>query len=172
MAAGDIDGDGIDELIVAPGPDKNAGATIKIFDVDTSGGIGFWQAVDTGTTISAFPGSYGANLTTGDLNGDGIDEIITSSGSHPKVTDSVITAFYGSGAPFGLNIADGTAGGIEISAGDLDMDGIAEIVTAPGPKASNTSLIKIYENDGTVSNSFTAYNSKYGAKVSLGDLGY
>lgn len=172
IAAGDIDGDGIDELIVAPGPDPTANATVKILKIDVSGGIGNWKAVDSGS-FTAFTGSYGSNIATGDLNGDDIAEIIVSSGSHPGVTNNRITAFYGNGKPFGLDIVEGTSGGLEIGAGDIDMDGIAEIVTALGPKSSNTSLITIYNNVETILTSFTAFNnSSFGAKVSLGDLGY
>lgn len=171
-AAGDLDGDGLDELIVAPGPDPNADALVRVFKVDTSGGLGAWTVYDTGLAFTAFPGNYGANTAVADLNGDGKAEIIVTSGSHANVTVNRIAAFYANGQPFGLVIIDNSSGGLEVAAGDIDQDGNAEIVTAHGPKSSNSSIVNIYRADGALVSTFKAFEtSTYGAKVSIGKIG-
>ena len=83
-----------------------------------------------------------------------------------------ITTFDGNGQALGLNIIDGSSGGLEVAAGDIDMDGMGEIVVVPGPRPANSSLVKVYRADGTLVRSFKAFNtSTYGAKVSLGKIG-
>jgi len=173
LAAGDVDGDGIDELIVAPGPDPKASAVARILKIDVSGGIGSWKAVDTGVEIQAFTAAYGANVAAGDLNGDGTAEIIISSGTTSGANQGSknrLTAFYGNGSPFGIDISFTTTGGIEVASGDVDMDGNAEIVTALGSISTNPSVIRIYKG-GNQAYEFTAFkNTTYGAKIALGQL--
>lgn len=171
-AAGDLDGDGVDELIVAPGPDPNADALVRVFKVDVSGGLGAWTVYDTGIAFTAFAGKYGANLAVADLNGDGKAEIIVTSGSHENVTVNRIAAFNANGQPFGLDIIDNSSGGLEVAAGDIDQDGNAEIVVALGPKALNSSFVKVYRSDGALVRNFKAFETTtHGAKVSIGKIG-
>jgi hypothetical protein len=174
VAAGDVDGDNTAELITAPGPDTSDNPEIRVWKVDTSGGMGNWSVNDTGILIAAFSGKYGANVTLGDLNGDGVQEIIATSGPDPQGGLNIIKAFNGDGTEFGLEITESTVGyGLNIAAGDLDNDGIAEIVAGLGPSPYNYSTVKVFKTDGTMMNSFDAFvGTRYGAHVSVGDLGY
>ncbi len=172
VAAGDLDGDGIDELIVGPGPDPSAAAEVGIFKVNTSV-AGSWALIDESAMyITPFTGSYGANVAAGDLDGDGKDEIIASTGLNALAQGSIIAALRGDGSAYGLPVASSEAGGIEICAGDLNEDGRAEIITAFGPAVQNSSTVKIYSK-GALIRSFEAFiNTAYGAKVAFGRLGY
>jgi len=174
VAAGDVDGDNTAELITVPGPGTSDNPEVRVWKIDTSGGMGNWSVNDAGIRVTAFSGEYGANVTTGDLDGDGIDEIIVSSGPDPGGGLNLIKAFHGDGTEFGLEIIDSTIGyGLNIAAGDLDYDGIAEIVAGIGPSPYNYSTVKIYKADGTLYNIFDAFESKCkGAIVSVGDLIY
>lgn len=173
IASGDIDGDGMDEIIVSPGPDPSAGAIAKILKVDVMSGEGNWSVTDTGTAINASGTNYGANVAAGDLNGDGTSEIILSPGnseSARRATHNSFTVYYGNGDPFGVDISLKSSGGLEVAAGDIDMDGNAEIVTALGPKQSNTSLIQVFKK-GALDSQFTAFKGSHnGAKIALGQL--
>ena len=130
--------------------------------------------VNTGIDFIAFPGSYGATVTTGDLNGDGTDEIIVGSGPDPNGGANVIKVFTGDGSEYGLEITDGSVGyGLSVAAADIDHDGSAEIVAGLGNSRNNLSTVKIYRADGSLMNSFVAFDGPcYGAIVSMGDLGF
>jgi hypothetical protein len=172
IATGDVDGDGIPELITAAGASYYARAGVRVWKVDTSGSQ--WSIIDTGIHFIAFSGRYGASVTTGDLNGDGIEEIIVGSGPDPRGGPNMIKAFNRDGTEFGLKITDGSKGyGLNVASADLDSDGIAEIIAGLGPSPRNPATVKIYKADGTLVKTFTAYDgTRYGAVVSAGDLGY
>lgn len=85
VATGDVDGDGVPDIITAAGP--SGGPHVQVF----KGGTGLagnpqkireFFAYDTGFT-------GGVYISSGDVNGDGFDDIITSAGSgggpHVKV---------------------------------------------------------------------------------------
>ncbi len=74
VAAGDVDGDGTDEIIVAPS--SIAGPQVKIFRKN-------------GTLISqffAFAKTFkgGVSVAAGDVDGNGVTDIITGSGAGEK----------------------------------------------------------------------------------------
>ena len=172
IATADIDGDGIPELIATSGAGSFASPEIRVWKINTTGPS--WSSIDTGIRF-LFPGLYSANVTTGDLNGDGISEIIVSS-RNAKSGRNIIKAYYGNGTEFGFLIKDLPAGygfnGLNIASADLDSDGIAEIV-AGVPHVKNQAIVRIYKADGTLLNTFTAFNNvQYGVAVSAGELGY
>ena len=172
IATGDVDGDGIPELITAAGVNKNAGPEVRVWKINTSGVP--WSIIDTGIHFVAFAGRYGAGVATGDLNGDGICEIIVTSGPNPNGGSNMIKVFNGNGTNFGLVITDSSVGyGLSVASADLNNDGVAEIVAGLGPLSKNSSTVKVYKADGTLLNSFDAFDGTYfGATVSAGDLGY
>jgi hypothetical protein len=174
LATGDIDGDKMPELITAAGENPNASPEVRVWKVNTAGGQGNWAVTDTGIRFTAFSGRYGANVTTGDLDGDGIKEIIVSSGRDPEGGANIIKAFKGDGTEYGLTITDSSVGyGLDVASADLDGDGIAEIIAGLGPSGNNQAVVKIYKADGTLSNTFTAFTgTNQGAVVSAGDLEY
>ncbi len=113
----------------------------------------------------------GGELAAGDLDGDGIQEIVVGSGlgSDPKIwiyhSDGTLISSF-------LAYAAGFKGGARIAVGDLDGDGKAEIVTAPGPGAE--SRIEIFDLAGhkKLSQKMLAYASSFrgGVHVAVGDL--
>jgi hypothetical protein len=71
VATGDVNGDGVLDLVTAPG--VGGGPLIKIFDGTTGSMIGAFLAYDAG-----FRG--GVHVAVGDVNGDGFADIITGAG--------------------------------------------------------------------------------------------
>ncbi len=134
-AAGDLNGDGKLDLVVAAG--DGGGPRIAGWD---------GEALLRGEFVSAFRDYFafapslrgGAFVTLGDIDGDGLDDIICGAGAGggPNVvirrsSDSSHPAtFSGSGSFFVGDKND--RGGIRVLARDLDGDGIAEIITGTG----------------------------------------
>jgi hypothetical protein len=124
VATGDVNGDGVEDIITAPGP--GSVADIKVFDGATGGLIREFLAYSP-----AFLG--GAYVAAGDVNGDGFADIITGAGAGggPDVrvfdgqTGPLIQEFFAYTAAF--------AGGVTVAAGDVNGDGFADIITGAGP---------------------------------------
>lgn len=116
VALGDVDGDGVLEIVTGPGPGEVP--TVKIFTV-TGRLLGSFLAYDP-----LFRG--GVKVALGDLDGDGRDEIVTapagSGGPHVRIWD-------GSGQPLSSFFAYDASyrGGLKLTVSDIDGDGLAEI---------------------------------------------
>lgn len=167
VGMGDLEGDGINEIIAAPGP----GATpqIRIFSL-TGRYITSFFAYDTG-----FRG--GVNIAVGDIEGDGKSEIVTAPkrGGGPNVR---IFAYRGGNlVPTTENFSaydPKFRGGVNIALGDVDGDGQKDIVTAPesggGPQLRLFSFkIGIYRPSIM---GLMAYSESFrgGVNVAAGDL--
>jgi hypothetical protein len=135
VALGDLDGDGVAEIITAPGP--GTAGLVKVWDLN---GI---EKVEYRTT--AYPTSFqgGVYVAVGDVNGDGWLDIITTPGlgrsSEVRVfrnrnglvsdnPDPIANSIYRSFLAFGESFQ----GGATVAAGDLTGDGKAEIVVGNG----------------------------------------
>jgi hypothetical protein len=189
VAIGDVDGDGIPELITAPGPDVFAPARIKVFRIDISGGMGRWKVASQMADITVpferkkgyetwmfgYIDGYGANVAAGDLDGDGRAEIIVGAGPHPRKSSKVVILKNVDGLYTTQSfIAYGGSGyGVTVAAADIDGDGKAEIITGRGPGPWNKSTVKIFRGDGTLLEEFQAYPDSvpYGVRVSGGGVG-
>ena len=167
VAAGDVDGDGVPEIITAPGPGPNNTAAIKVWKYNPAG-------LSELSNFTAFDGLYGANIAAGDVDGDGKDEIIAGTGPDPK-NPSLIRIFRVDGTLVGgFKPYDAThAYGVMVSSGDIDGDGMNEIFTGFGPGPQNDSIINLFKTDGTLTGSFMAYPSgtEYGVKINAGKMG-
>jgi len=144
VAAGDINNDGSDEIIIAPGPGHENPAEISIFD---QAGSQFHHL-----TTTVFPYFYGANITSGDLNCDGYDEVIVGTGTYggnPSelrvyVHDTEKKKLVDSG--INLNAYE-SGGGVLVAAGDVDGDQHDEILTSSTPVNGNKIKIRIWKVD-------------------------
>jgi len=157
--AGDIDGDGTNEIIVAPG--AGAGPQVRIFDLN-------------GNVIDQFF-AFASHVRTGvkidvaDVDGDGNDEIIvtTMAGAGPQ-----IRVFDGNGnveQQF-FAYAETFRGGVNMTTGDVDGDGVPEIVVVPESDAGPQ--VRVLDYDGTVVSQFFAYADtvRGGYHVTTGDV--
>ena len=162
VAAGDVNGDGTADIIVAAGP--GAGPHVRVFSgVDQSELHSF----------NAYGPEFGGGVyvAAGDVNGDGRADIITGAGAgggpHVKVFDglngSVLASFFAFAPSF--------IGGVRVAAGDVNEDGTADIIAGAGPGAA--AHVRVFAgSDLAVLHSFFAFGQSFvgGVFVAAGDL--
>ncbi|HLW67287.1 MAG TPA: FG-GAP-like repeat-containing protein [Gemmataceae bacterium] len=167
-----VNGDGIYAVGAGPG----SAPEVKVYDAITHQLKHDFMAYDPN-----FAG--GVNVAVGDVNGDGVPDIITgaSAGGGPNVkvfdgnTGKLIASFFAYDPNF--------TGGVNVAVGDVNGDGHADIITGAGPgggphvKVINGTQINNVGADGQISNSallysFFAYDANFtgGVSVAAGDL--
>lgn len=111
----------------------------------------------------------GANVAAGNLDGDSGSEYVTGAGPGGgplvKVLEKdgkVKKQFYAYDENF--------RGGVDVAVGDIDDNGVSEIITAPGPGGGPH--VKVFKADGTLIKEFFAYpeNFRGGVRVSASDI--
>lgn len=164
---GDTDGDGASELLVGANGEGGGGGTMYVFDgVSLSGALTTGDALASWseTESSAHLGGYRAVNAPGDLDGDGLSELLFAAAESNSNGDDAGKAYlmYGgsgwSGA-MSLDAADWTLVGsvndqlgARLTAGDFDGDGVGDIVVAaPGASDSNreSGTVSIFYGTGS-----------------------
>jgi len=153
-----VDGDGLDEIIAGAG--FGGGPQVRIFN--SRGEVeGQFFAYDKN-----FRG--GVKVAVADIDG-GVarkrQEIITApgpgGGPHIRIFDNhanVRGQFFAYDKNF--------RGGVNIAAGDIDKDGLDEIITGAGP--GGTPHVRVFETDGRLISSFLAYENDFTGGVNVG----
>ena len=165
VALGDVTGDGIPDLIVAPG-------------VGTAPIVGVYNIV-TGTPYESFLAqaatyNYGLRVAVGDVNGDGAQDLITA----PMVGPANLNVFFGNNttSPFTAyststptikafsNIANYQGGTGGLTMGNLsnhpatanDPGGVGDIVVGSGPGTTAFAQVYTYKSSAfTLTNTIT-----------------
>jgi serralysin len=159
VAAGDVNGDTYGDIITGAG----ASAThVKVFSGATN---------DVLRSFLAYPGvDSGVRVAAGDVNGDGRADIITGLGqgfaSHVKAFDGRNLAELRSFFAYDV----GFTGGVYVSAGDVNGDSLADIITGAG--VGGGTHVKVFSGDGSGElYSFLAYGGVDNeVRVGAGDV--
>jgi hypothetical protein len=180
VACGDIDADGFAEIITGAGPGAVFGPHVRGWNWDGDGAVG---AIPGISYFAYGTPKWGVNVSCGDIDGDGFDEIVTGAGPG-AVYGPHVRAWNWDGGPAVSPIggvsyfAYGTLKyGVNVACGDIDGDGIDEIVTGAGPGAVFGPHVRGWNWDGSGAAaaipgvSFFAYEDlHWGVNVSCGDL--
>jgi hypothetical protein len=148
---------------IVTGTDNGATSTVKVFDSITG------AQTDSFVAYGAFTG--GVRVAAGDINGDGLADIVTGAGEadtgHVKVFDgntgSEIRSFFAYGPSY--------SGGVFVGAGDVNHDLKADIITGADHGAG--SHVKVFDGiSNSEIRSFFAYGAGFlgGVRVAAGDI--
>ncbi len=177
VACGDLDGDGMDEIVTGAGPGAVFGPHVRGWNSD-------------GGSVASIPGvsyfaygtlKYGVNVTAGDIDGDGMDEIVTGAGPGavfgPHVRGWNVDGGPASSIPGVSYFAYGTLKfGVNVTCGDIDGDGMDEIITGSGPGVIFGAHVRGWNVDGGAAaaipgvNFFAYPGALYGVNVACSDV--
>ncbi|WP_166820604.1 peptidylprolyl isomerase [Thalassoroseus pseudoceratinae] len=166
VAAGDINNDGQADIVTGPG--FGGGPHIRVFSGADGSLLNEFSAFE-----SEFTG--GVRVAVGDVNGDGVPEIIAAAGEGggPRVRvfngltgqeiDSPVADFFAYDTNF--------RGGVFVTVSDVDADGFADIITGAGETGGPH--VKIFSGrTGGLINQFFAFEDAFrgGVRVSVSDV--
>lgn len=159
VAACDLNGNGKKEIVT--GTDTGSGPHVRTFDrfgtpVFTPGFFAYEETFRGGTRMAC-----------GDLNGDGRDEILTIPGEGGGAQVKVFNRYGQSTVTAGFfGFATSWRGGSFISAGDVDQDGLDDIIVSAD--GGGTPLVAVYNQDGTtLLSSFYGLPATYNAGINV-----
>lgn len=191
MAMGDFDGDGFEDLVVGASNGSyiaityGTGAILSSTTVSTDTAV-----VITGASSSDF---FGVNLASGDVNGDGYDDILV--GATTSSSAGAVYLIYGKATPLTSGAVESDSANIKftgtsenlgvVALDDLNGDGFADLVI--GARLNSTSsesagaVYILYGRSSTfttgsmasvASFQFTgeAAADKFGSSLAVGDL--
>lgn len=153
----DIDRDGARERIVGNN------TYVRVYESDGS----------LMSTFAPYTERYalGIRIGVGDLNGDGIAEIVTGTGKgggpHVRIFNARGVAVF----PGFFAYNERFRGGVEIAVGDITGDGIDEIITGAGPGGGPH--VRMFNGRGEpVRGGFFAFDARYafGLRLAAGDV--
>ena len=161
VAMGDVNGDGVPDIVTAPGP--GGGPEIRVFD-----GVSGALIMDFMAYSPSFTG--GVYVACADVNGDGHADIITGpdAGGGPEVrvvsgkTQALLYDFFAFPGSF--------TGGVRVAGGDVNHDGKADIIAGKGSGADAAVAVFSGANSNLLAEWNAFPNFGGGVYVSAGDV--
>ena len=156
VAIGDVNGDGRNEIVTAPG--KDAWTELRVFDGRTYRQLKSLLPFKNGSWWA------GAYIAAGDANGDGRDEILEGLDAGCCTTLHVLDATSGNDLsgfyPYGSN----SEVGARVAAGDVNGDGEADLIASP----IGSTRISVYRlSGGTPFRTIDAFGGEVSGPISI-----
>jgi hypothetical protein len=157
VATGDVNGDGVPDVIAAAGP--GGGPAVAVYDGLTGAELMRFFAYD-----QSFTG--GVYVAAADVNGDGFADIVTGAGPtggpHVKVFDGQTGAELQSFFAYDQSFT----GGVTVAAADVNRDGHADIIT--GAASSGGPQVNVFDGaTGALQKSFFALDPTFTGGISV-----
>lgn len=164
VATGDVDGDGINEIVV--GYRSQSSPRVAIFRRSSASPLNFVKASD----FKAFEGNTSPRVAVGDVNNDGKDEIIAAKG---RGSSPAVRIFNSEGETINTSfvVSRDFRGGLDVAAADVAGDGRHEIIVSQ--LTDGSSFVRVFDQDfNKVSGKgFYAYDKHYGGVyISAGNV--
>jgi hypothetical protein len=140
----------MDEIVTGAGPGAVFGPHVRGWNHD---GGGSTTAIPQVSFLAFGTPRWGVNVACGDIDGDGMDEVICGAGPSEQFGSHVRgwNCDGGTAAPLaGVSwfAYSGALYGVSVGAGDVDNDSIDEILTMPGPDAAQHPHLRAWNADG------------------------
>ena len=184
QGVGDIDGDGLGDVLVSGQPDEDRGRAWLVLGKNLSGSISLDDA-DIVLTGEEEGDKAGWTTAAGDLDGDGVPDLIIGA---PHARDSgAVYIIYGSGLTADLDLGDAdvilegagsySEAGAAVAAGDIDGDGRDDLLVGAPDDAGSVYVVLAPQLGSITSLSDAVYtltgSHEYdgvGRTVALGDV--
>jgi len=180
ISAGDIDGDGYDEILAGAGPGAVFGPHVRAFNYDGTGSV----TPIGGVSFMAYgTRKFGSNVSCGNIDGDGFDEILTGAGPGAVFGPHVRGWNFddtGLSPCTGVSyFAYGTRKwGVNVACGEINGTVEDEILTGAGPGAVFGPHFRAWTYNGAFVNpvgavnrfAFSGMDLHYGVNVGGGDV--
>jgi hypothetical protein len=142
VAAADLDNDGDWEIVTGAG--KGGSPLVRIFDAT---GAPFVSPGGLPNTILAYSEKQrkGVTVAAGDVNGDGVADIVVGPGKGAPPEVAVFSGVDGSELGRFLAFDAKQRGGVRVAVGDVDADGRYEILAAPGKGTKGGSQVRAFD---------------------------
>jgi hypothetical protein len=168
VAVADLTGDGIPDIVTAPGPGMPP--VVRVFDGRTLGLVTEFLAYDA-------KWQNGVHIAAADRTRNGRAIIATGAdiggGPHVRIFDLSTGKRLDEFEPYDANFR----GGVRVALGDVNNDGIPDVVTAPGPYQPGGTpagpLVRVFNGrNRALITEFHAYDPRWenGVWVSTGDI--
>jgi cyclophilin family peptidyl-prolyl cis-trans isomerase len=113
----------------------------------------------------------GVSIATGDINGDGVPDVVVGAGPGGGPHVKVFSGRDGSLIRSFMAYDPGFTGGVNVAVADVDGDGTPDIITGPGPGGGPN--VRVFSGrDGSLIRSFMAYDPGFhgGVNVAAADI--
>ncbi len=147
----------------------NLDGTVSLFTVSNG------TLTDTGTRFTPFVGYRGAiRVASGDFNGDGVTDYAFTTGAGPQTVVEIINGADGTLLMDQTIVFRGFTGGLFLAAGDIDRDGVDDLViSADAGAGPHIQTFRIVGGALQLQSSFFAFDNpafRGGARVAVGDI--
>ncbi|MFA6603927.1 MAG: L,D-transpeptidase family protein [Patescibacteria group bacterium] len=148
VAVSDVNGDGVNEIIAASGPGESPRVAV-------------WKRPFFAAAAEFAPFAEtmvaGVNVAAGDVDGDGVAEILAVPAGKSDPVARIIKVGEPASAPGGFSVSADMSNGLTVAAADIDDDGRAEIIVAPN--SSGSARVAIFDHDGRLQKELSASDS-------------
>ena len=131
------------------------------------------MAEQVASTFNAYDAAFsgGVQVATGDVNGDGIEDIVTGAGPERRAARQSVRRQDRHAARQFLAYDSGFTGGMFVAVGDINRDGFGDIITGTG--VGGGPHVKVFSGvNNSLMRGFFAYDNAFrgGVRVASGDV--